>query len=137
MIRQRGSAPASTYRLQVRAEFDLDAAAAVVPYLRDLGVDWAYLSPILQAASGSAHGYDVVDPTRVDDARGGAAGLARFSTAARAAGLTRLSLETGAWPYFAPARALYARHGFVEGPPFGDYAPDPNSVFMTLDLTAV
>ncbi len=87
MSRQRGSAPASTYRLQVRAEFDLDAAAAVVPYLRDLGVDWAYLSPILQAASGSAHGYDVVDPTRVDDARGGAAGLARFSTAARAAGL--------------------------------------------------
>ena len=87
MSRQRGSAPASTYRLQVRAEFDLDAAAAVVPYLRDLGVDWAYLSPILQAASGSAHGYDVVDPTRVDEDRGGAPGLARFSAAARAAGL--------------------------------------------------
>ena len=48
--------------------------------------------------------------------------------------LTRLSLETGSWPYFAPARALYARHGFVECGPFGDYRLDPNSVFMTLEL---
>ncbi len=48
--------------------------------------------------------------------------------------MTRLSLETGSWPYFAPARALYARHGFVECGPFGDYRSDPNSVFMTLVL---
>lgn len=80
-------APASTYRLQVRASFDLDAAAAVTGYLHDLGVDWAYLSPILQAAAGSDHGYDVVDPTRVDADRGGAAGLSRFVAAARDAGL--------------------------------------------------
>lgn len=50
-------------------------------------------------------------------------------------GMTRLSLETGSWPYFAPARALYARHGFVECPPFGEYRADPNSVFMTLQLS--
>ncbi|MBM7461970.1 malto-oligosyltrehalose synthase [Microbacterium dextranolyticum] len=80
-------APASTYRLQVRASFDLDAAADVTGYLRDLGADWAYLSPILQSAGGSDHGYDVVDPTRVDEARGGAAGLDRFAAAARAAAL--------------------------------------------------
>lgn len=49
-------------------------------------------------------------------------------------GLRRLSLETGSWPYFAPARALYVSAGFVECGPFGDYRPDPNSVFMTLDL---
>ncbi|HYP72802.1 MAG TPA: malto-oligosyltrehalose synthase, partial [Microbacterium sp.] len=79
--------PASTYRLQVRAAFDLDAAGDVTDYLRDLGVGWAYLSPILQAAEGSDHGYDVVDPTRVDAARGGPEALARFSAAARAAGL--------------------------------------------------
>ena len=48
--------PRSTYRLQVRAEFDLDAAASVTDYLAALGVDWAYLSPILQSATGSAHG---------------------------------------------------------------------------------
>ncbi|MBD7958201.1 malto-oligosyltrehalose synthase [Microbacterium sp. Sa4CUA7] len=79
--------PVSTYRLQIRAAFDLDAAAEVTGYLRDLGVDWAYLSPLLKATTGSDHGYDVVDPSQVDPARGGAAGLARFRSAARAAGL--------------------------------------------------
>ena len=49
-------------------------------------------------------------------------------------GITRLSLETGSWAYFAPARALYARHGFEECGPFGGYREDPNSVFMTLSL---
>ena len=53
---------------------------------------------------------------------------------ARDAGLSRLSLETGAQDSFAAARALYARAGFVECPPFGDYGPDPNSIFMTLTL---
>lgn len=76
--------PRSTYRLQVRASFDLDAAANVADYLQALGVDWAYLSPLLQATAGSDHGYDVVDPTRVDDDRGGAKALARFAGAARA-----------------------------------------------------
>ena len=53
---------------------------------------------------------------------------------ARAQGLTRLSLETGSQPMFQPARGLYARAGFAECGPFGDYGPDPNSVFMTLAL---
>lgn len=53
---------------------------------------------------------------------------------ARALGLSRLSLETGSWDYFKPAVALYARHGFVECGPFGAYKPDPNSLFMTIDL---
>ncbi|MFT4213522.1 MAG: malto-oligosyltrehalose synthase [Microbacterium sp.] len=79
--------PASTYRLQITADVDLDAAAALVPYLRDLGVGWIYLSPILQSADGSEHGYDVVDPTRVDAARGGAEALQRLSDAAHAAGM--------------------------------------------------
>lgn len=79
--------PVSTYRLQVRASFDLRAAAEVTDYLRDLGVGWAYLSPLLEATTGSDHGYDVVDPTRIDPARGGADGLDAFAAAARAAGL--------------------------------------------------
>jgi (1->4)-alpha-D-glucan 1-alpha-D-glucosylmutase len=79
--------PASTYRLQIRKAFDLDAAAGVVPYLRDLGVSWAYLSPLLKATEGSDHGYDVVDPTLVDPTRGGREGLERFAASARAAGL--------------------------------------------------
>ncbi|BFM24631.1 malto-oligosyltrehalose synthase [Microbacterium sp. che218] len=76
--------PLSTYRLQIRESFTLDDATEVTDYLRDLGVSWAYLSPILEATPGSDHGYDVVDVTRVDPARGGAEGLSRFVQAARA-----------------------------------------------------
>lgn len=49
-------------------------------------------------------------------------------------GYQRLSLETGSMPYFAPARALYLKFGFIECPPFAAYKQDPNSVFMTLAL---
>ncbi|WP_022879218.1 malto-oligosyltrehalose synthase [Microbacterium sp. B19] len=79
--------PLSTYRLQIRESFPLGTAAEVTGYLRDLGVSWAYLSPLLEATPGSDHGYDVVDVTRVDPARGGGEGLARFAEAARAEGL--------------------------------------------------
>lgn len=54
---------------------------------------------------------------------------------ARARGLSRLSLETGAEDFFAPARRLYLRHGFEVCPPFGHYRPDPLSVFMTRSLS--
>ncbi len=64
----------------------------------------------------------------------GSALLRRALADAKAMGLSRVSLETGSWAYFAPARAFYARHGFAECPPFEGYAPDPNSVFMTRDL---
>jgi putative acetyltransferase len=57
--------------------------------------------------------------------------LAHLEGEARAAGLTRLSLETGAEPIFMPARALYLRAGYSECAPFGSYKPDPHSVFMT------
>ena len=64
----------------------------------------------------------------------GGAMLRHIIQAARSRGMSRLSLETGSWPYFSSARALYARHGFTPCEPFGDYRPDPNSVFMTLEL---
>jgi putative acetyltransferase len=73
----------------------------------------------------------------VQAARGrgiGGAMLQHLIDDARAAGITRLSLETGSWEYFAPAVALYTRHGFVECPPFGEYVPDRNSIFMTREL---
>lgn len=63
-----------------------------------------------------------------------AALLAHLIDVARRRGYARLSLETGSMDAFAPARALYARHGFVECPPFADYVEDTYSVFMTLDL---
>jgi (1->4)-alpha-D-glucan 1-alpha-D-glucosylmutase len=61
----------ATYRLQLTPDFGFADAHAVVPYLRDLGISHLYLSPVMQAGSGSTHGYDVVDPTRVSDALGG------------------------------------------------------------------
>jgi putative acetyltransferase len=68
--------------------------------------------------------------------RTGAGGvmLRHIITAARATGISRLSLETGTSEYFRPARTFYMRHGFLECPPFADYVLDPNSVFMSLDL---
>lgn len=46
----------------------------------------------------------------------------------------RLSLETGSMPFFAPARQLYQKFGFVYCAPFSDYKEDPNSMFMTKEL---
>ena len=79
--------PVSTYRLQITAGFDLAAAARTLPYLHDLGVDWVYLSPLLEAEPGSDHGYDVVAHDRIDPARGGAEGLAVLSAEARRLGM--------------------------------------------------
>ena len=63
-----------------------------------------------------------------------AALLTHLIDEARRRGYRRLSLETGSQPEFAPARALYARFGFVTCGPFGDYRPDPCSTFMTRAL---
>ncbi|MEI7444658.1 MAG: GNAT family N-acetyltransferase [Burkholderiales bacterium] len=66
----------------------------------------------------------------------GRAVLTRIVEEARRRGYLRLYLETGSTESFEPAHRLYERFGFVRCGPFGDYAPDPFSVFMTLDLTA-
>jgi (1->4)-alpha-D-glucan 1-alpha-D-glucosylmutase len=81
------SAPRTTYRLQVRESFDLHEAARRLPYLHALGVDWVYLSPLLEAEPGSDHGYDVIAHDRIDPARGGAEGLAAVSAEARRLGM--------------------------------------------------
>ena len=60
--------------------------------------------------------------------------LERLLAEARANGLCRVSLETGSTPHFAPARALYAAHGFADCGPFAGYGPDPHSHFMTREL---
>lgn len=64
----------------------------------------------------------------------GAAMLQRTMAEARAMGLKRLYLETGSFDFFAPARALYTRHGFSECPPFVGYKPDVNSTFMMREI---
>ena len=79
--------PASTYRLQLRPDFDFADAREVVGYLRDLGVGAVYVSPVLEATPGSTHGYDVTDPTRMREELGGEEGFRSLTAAAREAGL--------------------------------------------------
>ena len=77
----------ATYRVQLHAGFTFDDAAALAPYLSDLGVSHLYCSPYLQAAPGSTHGYDVVDHTRLNEELGGAEAHARMTEALRAHGI--------------------------------------------------
>ena len=88
----------------------------------------------LSASHGEVKSMHVAEARRGSGA--GGAILAHIIAAARSAGLTRLSLETGSWDYFRPAHRLYRRFGFIECDPFGDYRLDRNSVYMTLDLAS-
>ncbi len=85
---------------------------------------------------GAGHG-EIKSMHTAAEARGrgvAAAMVSHILAEARRRGYARLSLETGAPEEFAPARRLYARFGFTETGPFGDYVLDPFSVFMTLEL---
>ncbi|MGY4597874.1 malto-oligosyltrehalose synthase [Bradyrhizobium sp. GM22.5] len=73
--------PLATYRLQLTADFDFDKAAAVVPYLKALGITHLYTSPVMKARKGSTHGYDTVDHSQFNPELGGEAGFARLSEA--------------------------------------------------------
>ncbi|RTE48711.1 malto-oligosyltrehalose synthase [Actinobaculum sp. 352] len=79
--------PVSTYRLQLGPQFTCDQAVAILPYLKTLGITDVYCSPILQAAPGSTHGYDVVDHTKVSHAIGGREAFQRLADAAHASGM--------------------------------------------------
>ena len=79
--------PTSTYRLQLHAGFTADDAAQLVPYLARLGVGHVFCSPVLQAAPGSTHGYDVVDHSRIGEEIGGEEALRRLADAAHAHGM--------------------------------------------------
>ncbi|ONF97462.1 malto-oligosyltrehalose synthase [Sphingomonas jeddahensis] len=76
--------PRATYRLQFHKEFTFADAEAIVPYLDQLGISHIYASPITTAAPGSTHGYDVVDPTRINPELGGEEGFRSLVNALRA-----------------------------------------------------
>ncbi len=73
----------ATQRLQFHKDFTLDDAVPLVPYFAQLGISHLYASPLLSARAGSMHGYDVVDPTRVNPELGGEAALRRLVAALR------------------------------------------------------
>ncbi|MEA2857942.1 MAG: 4-alpha-glucanotransferase [Methylobacteriaceae bacterium] len=71
--------PRATYRLQFHKDFGFDQASAIVPYLAKLGISHVYASPIFTARPGSMHGYDSVDPTKINPELGGEEAFIRFS----------------------------------------------------------
>src|SRR5262245_38254296 len=77
--------PLATYRLQLTPAFGFDDAAAVIPYLRALGVSHLSASPVLKARAGSTHGYEVVDHGALNPELGGAAAFDRLCAALAAA----------------------------------------------------
>ena len=79
--------PAATYRIQLHQGFGFDATAGIARYLADLGITDLYTSPILTAAPGSMHGYDVIDHGSINPELGGAEGYDRLAGALREAGL--------------------------------------------------
>lgn len=77
----------STYRLQLHTGFTFADAAAVAPYVAQLGVSHLYLSPILSARPGSTHGYDVLDHPRISPELGGEDGFRELARRAHELGL--------------------------------------------------
>ncbi|MBO1418219.1 alpha-amylase family glycosyl hydrolase, partial [Streptomyces sp. FH025] len=85
--RPAATVPSSSYRLQLQPAFTLRDATAAVPYLAALGVSHLHLSPLLEAAPGSTHGYDTVDHTRISEQLGGESALRELAAEAHRHGL--------------------------------------------------
>lgn len=79
--------PRATYRFQFHRDFPFARAEALLPYLDQLGISHIYASPITTAAAGSMHGYDVIDPTRINPELGGEEAFRSLAEAARIRGM--------------------------------------------------
>jgi (1->4)-alpha-D-glucan 1-alpha-D-glucosylmutase len=79
--------PGATYRVQLHSGFGFGAVAQLAGYLSELGISHVYCSPVLQAAAGSSHGYDVVDHSRISAELGGEAGFRRMADALGSRGI--------------------------------------------------
>ena len=80
----------ASYRLQLHGGLDFHGVSDLAEYLVALGVSHVYLSPILQAAAGSTHGYDVIDPLQVDEELGGDAAYEQLCGRLAEAGLGQI-----------------------------------------------
>ena len=79
--------PSATYRLQLNTHFTFRDALGLIDYLHDLGISHVYASPLMAARSGSLHGYDVVDPARLNPEIGTAEDFRAFSDALKTRGM--------------------------------------------------
>ncbi|MHB1133382.1 MAG: malto-oligosyltrehalose synthase [Chloroflexota bacterium] len=82
-VARRRHVPRATYRLQFNGNFSFADAAALVPYLEELGISDCYTSPIYMASPGSMHGYDVLDYSQLNPELGGEEGFTALSQALR------------------------------------------------------
>lgn len=107
--------PRATYRFQFHAGFTFADAEALVPYLDRLGISHVYASPITTAAPGSTHGYDVIDPTRINPELGGERSFRSLAAALRSRGMgmiidivpNHMGVATGTNPWWTDV----LRHG--------------------------
>jgi len=79
--------PTSTYRIQFHKNFNLKSLDHIIPYLIELGIGTLYASPIFEAVPGSTHGYDVVNPLKINPEIGTEAELLKVSKKLKAAGI--------------------------------------------------
>jgi malto-oligosyltrehalose synthase/4-alpha-glucanotransferase len=82
--------PTSTYRIQFYKDFNLKSLDRIIPYLIELGIGTLYASPIFEAMPGSTHGYDVVNPLKINPEIGTEAELIKVSKKLKAAGISWL-----------------------------------------------
>ncbi|RZK14206.1 MAG: 4-alpha-glucanotransferase, partial [Pedobacter sp.] len=80
--------PTSTYRIQFHKDFNFKSFSEIIPYLKKLGIDTIYASPIFEAEEGSMHGYDIVNPHRVNPEIGTEAELLAISKKLKSAGIS-------------------------------------------------
>ena len=124
------SAPEDVHALEVEALAD----PAVSLYGYRAGGELLGVAALKRLDDGHA---EIKSMHTAEAARGQGVGRAlvdHLLAIARERGFGRVSLETGAGPAFVPARSLYASAGFTACGPFGDYAPSPNSAFLTIAL---
>ncbi|MDB5889192.1 MAG: malto-oligosyltrehalose synthase [Polaromonas sp.] len=128
------STPRATVRLQLHSGFTFDDAAAAVDYYARLGISHVYTSPVFAAREGSAHGYDVVDPARINPELGGEAGLLRLVEALRAANMgliidivpNHMGVASGANRYWQDVLAWGARSRYAGWFDINWDAPEPH-----------
>src|SRR5262249_53215008 len=108
--------PASTYRVQLTADFTLSDLANQVPYLAELGITDIYLSPIYVARPGSSHGYDIVDYGNIDPQLGGCEGWRRLCKALHSCGVGVVLDVVPNHMAADPVHKRFWRRGVREGP---------------------
>ncbi|WP_236751637.1 malto-oligosyltrehalose synthase [Acidianus sp. HS-5] len=105
-----------SYRIQLNKHFNFSDLISILDYLQDLGVEWLYLSPILQARKGSTHGYDVYDFKKVSEDLGGEEKFKELCKEARKRGM-KIIVD------------IVPNHMALENPYLLDFLKNPNSKY--------